>query len=85
MPSTSSRLARKVCIITGTGGSIGRATAMAFARAGASVVGCDATVEPAESTVEMVRGGGGSMVSMQPCRLDDPADCQALVELALAT
>ena len=58
---------------------------MAFAREGASVVGCDATVEPAESTVEVVRGVGGDMVSMQPCRLDDPADCQALVELALAT
>jgi NAD(P)-dependent dehydrogenase (short-subunit alcohol dehydrogenase family) len=58
---------------------------MAFAREGASVVGCDATVEPAQSTVEMVRGVGGEMVSMQPCRLDDPADCQALVELALAT
>jgi NAD(P)-dependent dehydrogenase (short-subunit alcohol dehydrogenase family) len=25
------------------------------------------------------------MVSMQPCRLDDPADCQALVALALGT
>jgi NAD(P)-dependent dehydrogenase (short-subunit alcohol dehydrogenase family) len=79
------RLEGKVCVITGTGGSMGRATALAFAREGASVVGCDVTVEPAESTVEMVRGAGGEMVSMQPCRLDDPADCQALVELALGT
>jgi len=72
-------------VITGTGGSMGRATALAFAREGASVVGCDVTIEPAESTVEMVRGAGGEMVSMQPCRLDDPADCQALIELALGT
>jgi NAD(P)-dependent dehydrogenase (short-subunit alcohol dehydrogenase family) len=79
------RLEGKVAIITGTGGSMGRATALAFAREGASVVGCDVTVEPAESTVEMVRVAGGEMVSMQPCRLDDPADCQALVELALGT
>lgn len=79
------RLEGKVAIITGTGGSMGRATALAFAREGASVIGCDMTVEPAESTVEMVRGAGGEMVSMQPCRLDDPADCQALVELALGT
>src|SRR6478672_6214633 len=79
------RLGEKVAIITGTGGSMGRATALAFAREGASVVGCDVTVEPAESTVEMVRGAGGEMVPMQPCRLDDPADCQALVELALGT
>lgn len=74
-----------VCVITGTGGSIGRATATEFAREGALVVGCDVAVEPAESTAEMVRDAGGDMVSMQPCRLDDPADCQALIELALAT
>ncbi len=72
-------------MITGTGGSIGREAALAFAREGASVVGCDVTVEAAESTVELVRGAGGDMVSMQPCRLDDPADCQALVELAVGT
>ena len=35
------RLAGKVCVITGTGGSMGRATALLFAREGASVVGCD--------------------------------------------
>jgi NAD(P)-dependent dehydrogenase (short-subunit alcohol dehydrogenase family) len=64
---------------------MGRATALAFAGEGALVVGCDLTVEPAEATVEMVRGGGGNMVSMQPCRLDDPADCEALIELALGT
>jgi NAD(P)-dependent dehydrogenase (short-subunit alcohol dehydrogenase family) len=32
------RLAGKVCIVTGTGGSIGRATALTFAREGAAVV-----------------------------------------------
>src|SRR3981081_3579453 len=79
------RLEGKVCVITGTGGSMGRATALSFAREGASVVGGDATVEPAESTVAMVRAAGGEMVSRQPCRLDDPADCQALIELALGT
>jgi NAD(P)-dependent dehydrogenase (short-subunit alcohol dehydrogenase family) len=84
-PSTSGRLSGKVCVVTGTGGSMGQATAVAFAREGASVVGCDVTIEPAESTVEMVRAAGGEMVSMQPCRLDDPADCQALIDLALGT
>ena len=81
----SGRLSGKVCVITGTGGSMGRASALAFAREGATVVGCDVAVEPAESTVEMVRGAGGAMVSLQPCRLDDPADCDALVQLALGT
>jgi NAD(P)-dependent dehydrogenase (short-subunit alcohol dehydrogenase family) len=86
-PATDShgRLSGKVCVITGTGGSMGHATALAFAAEGASVVGCDVAVEPAESTVETVRGAGGKMVSMQPCHLDDPADCQALIELALGT
>jgi NAD(P)-dependent dehydrogenase (short-subunit alcohol dehydrogenase family) len=84
-PGASRRLSESVCVITGTGGSLGRATALVFAREGASVVGCDLTVEAAESTVEMVRGAGGEMVSMQPCRLDDPADCQSLIDLALGT
>ena len=79
------RLGQKVCVVTGTGGSMGRATALTFAREGASVVGCDVAVEPAGQTVELVRAAGGEMVSMQPCRLTDPADCAALVELAVST
>jgi NAD(P)-dependent dehydrogenase (short-subunit alcohol dehydrogenase family) len=79
----SGRLAGKVCVVTGTGGSMGRATALTFAREGASVVGCDVAIEPAEETVELVRAAGGDMVSMQPCRLTDPADCAALVDLAI--
>jgi len=62
---------------------MGRATALTFAREGASVVGCDVAVEPAETTVDMVQAAGGAMVSLQPCRLSDPADCAKLVELAL--
>ncbi|HET7050004.1 MAG TPA: SDR family NAD(P)-dependent oxidoreductase [Solirubrobacteraceae bacterium] len=79
------RLSGKVCIITGTGGSMGRASALAFAREGASIVGCDVAAEPAQATVEMVRAAGGEMISMQLCHLDDPADCRALVELAVST
>jgi NAD(P)-dependent dehydrogenase (short-subunit alcohol dehydrogenase family) len=78
------RLAGKVCVVTGTGGSMGRATALAFAREGASVVGCDIAAEPAEATVEMVHGAGGDMVSLQPCRLSDPAECERLVDLAVS-
>jgi NAD(P)-dependent dehydrogenase (short-subunit alcohol dehydrogenase family) len=62
---------------------MGRATAVMFAREGASLVGCDVAVEPAETTVELVQAAGGEMVSLQPCRLIDPADCARLVELAL--
>jgi NAD(P)-dependent dehydrogenase (short-subunit alcohol dehydrogenase family) len=55
-----------------------------FAREGALLVGCDVAVEPAEETVGLVRAAGGEMVSMQPCRLSDPADCAKLVELAVS-
>jgi NAD(P)-dependent dehydrogenase (short-subunit alcohol dehydrogenase family) len=78
------RLSGKVCIVTGTGGSMGRATALTFAREGALVVGCDVAVEPAEQTVEMVEAAGGEMVSLQPCVVSDPADCARLVELAVS-
>ena len=80
----SGRLEGKVCLVTGTGGSMGRATALAFAREGAHVVGCDIVVEPAEETVALVRATGGSIVSLQPCRLNDPAECERLVALAVS-
>ncbi len=79
----SGRLSGRVCVITGTGGSMGRAAAVAFAREGASVVGCGRNVAEAQATVEMVRGQGGTMVSLQPCQLTNPADCQALVDFAV--
>jgi NAD(P)-dependent dehydrogenase (short-subunit alcohol dehydrogenase family) len=77
------RLAGKVCVITGTGGSMGRAAALAFAGEGASVVGCDVIAEPAAATVEMVHAAGGQMVSQHPSRISDPAECAKLVELAV--
>jgi NAD(P)-dependent dehydrogenase (short-subunit alcohol dehydrogenase family) len=79
----SGRLAGKVCLVTGTGGSTGRAAALAFTREGAAVIGCDVAVEAGEQTVEAVRAAGGEMDSLQPCRLDDPAECARLVEFAL--
>jgi NAD(P)-dependent dehydrogenase (short-subunit alcohol dehydrogenase family) len=79
----SPRLLGKVCVVTGTGGSIGRAAALAFAREGASVVGCDLDVDSAAATVQMVRREGGTMESLQPCRLGNAAECQALVDFAV--
>src|ERR1700745_845545 len=81
----SSRLSGKVCLITGTGGSIGRAAARTFAREGALVVGCDVTVDAAQATVDTIRAAGGTMVSGQPCHLTTPGDCRALVDFALRT
>lgn len=78
------RLAGKVCLITGTGGSIGRASAEMFAREGAKVVGCDINAEAAEACVKSVRDAGGEVVSIHPCDPRDPSMCQALVDCALS-
>jgi NAD(P)-dependent dehydrogenase (short-subunit alcohol dehydrogenase family) len=46
------------------------------------IVGCDVNVAAADATVEMVRAQGGTMISLQPCHLTEPSECQALVDLA---
>jgi NAD(P)-dependent dehydrogenase (short-subunit alcohol dehydrogenase family) len=79
----SGRLDGRVCLITGTGGAMGNATALTFAREGALVVGCDVAVEPAEQTLEAVKAAGGQMVSLQPCVLSDPAECKRFVDFAV--
>jgi NAD(P)-dependent dehydrogenase (short-subunit alcohol dehydrogenase family) len=77
------RLQDKACIITGTGGSIGRAAALRFAAEGALVVGCDTHADAAQETVELVHAAGGRMISLHPADLTAMADCQKLVELAI--
>jgi NAD(P)-dependent dehydrogenase (short-subunit alcohol dehydrogenase family) len=79
----SGRLAGRVCLITGTGGAMGNATALAFAREGALVVGCDVAVELAEQTLEAVKAAGRQMASLQPCVLSDPAECERFVDFAV--
>ncbi|MCU1278539.1 MAG: Dehydrogenase [bacterium] len=79
----ANRLAGKVVIITGTGGSMGREAALIFAREGARVVGSDLHTEGAQATVEAVRAAGGTMVSLHPCDLSRSSDCRALVDLAV--
>src|SRR3546814_641393 len=49
------RLEGKRCLITGTGGGIGRASALWFAKEGAQIIGCDINAERAEITQQMVR------------------------------
>ena len=51
-----------VCIITGAGMGIGRATAIAAAANGLTAVGLDINEEECERTVEMVHELGGKMV-----------------------
>jgi NAD(P)-dependent dehydrogenase (short-subunit alcohol dehydrogenase family) len=67
-------LSGEVCIITGTGGSMRRAAGPALAREGALVVGCDRNVDAAEATVAAPCAAGGTMVPLQPCQLNKPAE-----------
>jgi NAD(P)-dependent dehydrogenase (short-subunit alcohol dehydrogenase family) len=79
------RLSGKVCIITGSGGSMGRAAAILFASEGARVIGCDVNTESALETLRLVKASQGDMASMQPCDLTDAKQCQALVDFAVST
>jgi len=79
----ASRLQNKVCIITGTGGSIGRAAAQRFAEEGALVVGCDTDAIADRETVKLINATGGSMISLHSANLTTMEDCHKLVELAI--
>ena len=77
------RFEGKTCIVTGSGGSIGRAAALRFASEGANVVGCDISVEGSEETVRLVEAAGGKMISVHPCDLTKSAECDRLVAEAV--
>ena len=72
----SSRLAGKVCIITGAGSGIGQASAVVFAREGARVVVADIDMEAARATVEDI---GGEAVAEQ-VDVTDEAQTVALAD-----
>ncbi|MFZ5491999.1 MAG: SDR family NAD(P)-dependent oxidoreductase [Pseudomonadota bacterium] len=78
------RLEGKVALITGTADGQGRAAALAFAREGARVVGCDLKADLAEETAALVRKAGGEMVSMQPLNLNDEAQVQQWMDFAVS-
>jgi NAD(P)-dependent dehydrogenase (short-subunit alcohol dehydrogenase family) len=77
------RLVGKVTLITGATGSIGRAAVLAFAREGSLIVGSGLDPVTTDALVAEVTAAGGQMVAMAPCDLTRPADCQALVDLAI--
>ena len=79
----SDRLAGKVCIVTGTGGSMGRAAAKMFAAQGAFVVGCDIDVARAAETLAIVLNAGGTMVSLHPVDMSLQSDAAELIRFAL--
>ncbi|KAF9245122.1 hypothetical protein DTO027I6_9189 [Penicillium roqueforti] len=79
------RLLNKICLITGTGGSMGRAAALKFAEEGAKIVGCDINTVTDAATIKAVRELGGEMISMSPCDLTKRENCEQFVNLAIKT
>ncbi|HZO08644.1 MAG TPA: SDR family NAD(P)-dependent oxidoreductase [Myxococcota bacterium] len=77
------RLAGKVALISGTGAGQGRCAALAFAREGARVVGCDLDAAGARETVALVRAGGGEMVSLEPVDLVQEAEVERWIRFAV--
>jgi glucose 1-dehydrogenase len=73
----SASFAGKVAIVTGGAGGMGRATALAFAAAGAKVAVSDITADAGEETAAMVRDAGGDAVFVQT----DVADSGSVVHL----
>lgn len=62
--NTESGMAGKVAFVTGAANGIGRATAVAFAREGASVVVADISEPGSQETVHMIEELGGQAVAV---------------------
>ena len=72
-------LAGRSALITGGGGGIGRATALAFAREGARVAVADAVAETAQQTVALVNEAGGQAMSLT-AEVTDAAQVRAMIQ-----
>jgi NADP-dependent 3-hydroxy acid dehydrogenase YdfG len=74
----------KSALITGGGGGIGRATALAFAREGARLAVADLMEEAARETVALVNAAGGQAISLAGDVTQD-SDVRSMTEAVIST
>ena len=74
-------LAGKAALVSGAGGGIGRAIALAFAEAGAAVACCDIDAPGIEETARLVEAAGGGAIARR-CDVAVEADTLAAVAAA---
>jgi NAD(P)-dependent dehydrogenase (short-subunit alcohol dehydrogenase family) len=82
--SSMGTLDGKVVLVTGSGGGLGRASALIFARGGARIAGLDINTEANKETVELVRRQGGEMIGIAPVDLTHPEEVRLAVDSAAA-
>jgi NAD(P)-dependent dehydrogenase (short-subunit alcohol dehydrogenase family) len=73
----------KVAFVTGAGSGIGRATALAFAKAGASVAVLDINEESLQETAELIRECGASVLAIT-CDVTKSSEIASAVEQTVA-
>ncbi|MEH7276352.1 SDR family NAD(P)-dependent oxidoreductase [Neobacillus vireti] len=74
----------KAGLVTGAGGGIGRASALAFSREGAKVMVSDFNEETGKETVKLIRDAGGEAEFFK-CDVSDEEQVKALVEATVST
>ena len=72
----------KVCLITGAGSGIGRATALGFAQRGGKVVVSDVDGTSAAAVVAEIAGAGGTAIAVT-ADMAIPSDIDAMIARAV--
>jgi len=84
MPDQYRRFADKVAFVSGAAGGIGRATALAFAREGASVVVADVDERANSETSRLIEAAGGQVIAVR-CDVTRARDLQSALNATVET